>query len=159
MLKILLWMKWNWNAASAAHLIDTTVAIWKYCFARQTNAPCWRARPKQERGSTSAQKWRQMCRQWNGSWTKGKQQPSPAGEICKTIDQTQTGETKSAPVGKESPTNRNQVQSVIFVMCCNCKMIWCFHSVRLTFHLGLMIYIYFYFYLFHLEIVYLRRIH
>lgn len=40
-------------------------------------------------------------------------------------------------VKKESPTNRKQVQSTIFVMHYNCKIFWCFYSVRLKFNWGL----------------------
>lgn len=40
-------------------------------------------------------------------------------------------------VKKESPANRKQVQSTIFVMHYNCKIFWCFYSVRLKFNWGL----------------------
>lgn len=125
-------MKWNWNAASAAHLIDTTVAIWKYCFERQTNAPRRRASGAWLHIGTaemSPTKWLVDKRQTAAF-------PQQVRFVKQSIKLRQARQNQPA-VKKESPTNRKQVESAIFVMCCNCKIFGCFYTVRLRFHLGL----------------------
>lgn len=125
-------MKWNWNAASAAHLIDTTVAIWKYCFERQTNAPRRRASGAWLHIGTaemSPTKWLVDKRQTAAF-------PQQVRFVKQSIKLRQARQNQPA-VKKESPTNRKQVESAIFVMCCNCKIFGCFYTVRLRLDVAL----------------------